>query len=327
MRADTTMNVLIVIVNYRTADLAIDCLRSIAPEVAAAPGLRAVVTDCRSGDDSIEKLREAIRANGWDDWAEVMPLEENRGFAYGNNAAIRPALALDRKPESILLLNPDTVVHPGAIAAMVDFLQKHPDAGIVGCRLEDPDGTPQRSAFRFHSIASELETALRFGPVTRLLSGAVVAPPAPETVCRADWLCGACMLVRREVFEQAGLLDEGYFMYYEETDFCLRARRAGWNCWYLPHARVVHLGGSSSGFNEQREPAKRRPPCWFESRRRYFVKNHGRLYAAAADVVFATGYLLWRCRRAIQRKPDGDPPNLLSDMLRHSVLRRPSPSE
>ena len=115
------------------------------------------------------------------------------------------------------------------------------------------------------------------------------------------------MMVRRAVFDRVGLLDEGYFLYYEETDFCLRARRAGWECWYVPASRVVHLVGQSSGVTDRHRPRGRRPAYWFASRRRYFERNHGPGYAALASAAWAAGFALWRARRRVQRKPGHGP--------------------
>ena len=318
------MRLLIVIVNYRSAALATDCLRSLRPEVAnaaAACGVHVVVTDCASPDDSVQTLRQAVAENGWGDWVTIQPLPNNGGFAYGNNEAIRPALAGGDPPDYVLLLNPDTVVRPGAIASLLHFMDANPGVGIAGSRLEDVDGTPQRSAFRFHSAPAEFENTFRLGLVSKLLRGRVVAPEVPQAACRTDWVSGASMIVRRKVFEDVGLLDERYFMYFEETDFCLRASRAGWACWYVPASRVVHLVGQSSGVTDRKHPVqRRRPPYWFDSRRRYFVKNHGRAYALLADMAWAAGMSVYRLRRLVQRKPDTDPPHFLGDFLRRSTL-------
>ena len=322
IKLDNPPPLLVVIVNYRTPKLTIDCLRSLVSEVQALPGTRVVVTDNKSGDDSVEQIGTAIKTEGWSDWATLMPLERNGGFAYGNNAAIRPALQSTNPPPFILLLNPDTIVRPGALNGLVDFMKKHPDVGIAGSRLEDPDGTPQRSAFRFHTILSELDQGLRLGVVTNLLSRWVVAPPVSDETYQTDWVAGASMIVRREVFETAGLMDEDYFMYYEEKDFCLQAKKAGWSCWYVTQSRVVHLVGQSSGVTDTKRPPKRLPQYLFDSRRRYFIKNYGWLYAALADHAWASGFALWRLRRVIQRKPDNDPPKVFSDFLRNSVLVR-----
>src|SRR5438270_9809767 len=122
-------SVCVVIVNYRTPGLAIDCLRSLAGEVAAAGDWRVVVVENASGDGSAAKIGAALRAERWDAWAELVPVEENRGFAGGNNVALRPLLAGPRPPDYVLLLNPDTVVRPGAVRALVDFLERHPHIG------------------------------------------------------------------------------------------------------------------------------------------------------------------------------------------------------
>ena len=317
------VRLLIVIVNYRTASLTIDCLRSLAPEIAAMPGARVVVTDNDSGDDSLSRIGQAIAAERWTAWAELAPLPRNGGFAYGNNAAIRPALQSSDPPDYVLLLNPDTVVRAGAIRALLDFLDAHPKVGLAGSRLEHPDGTPQRSAFRFHSVLGELEAGLRLGPVSRLLSKKVVAPPVSSSACPTDWVAGASLMIRREVFEQIGLLDEAYFMYFEEVDFCLRARRAGWPCWYVPASRVVHLVGQSSGVTDAARATRRRPAYWFESRRRFFETHFDPLRAFMASAFWTFGFATYRLRRAIQRKPDSDPASMLADFVKYSFFRRP----
>jgi hypothetical protein len=309
---------LIVIVNYRTASLTIDCLRSLSHEIQALGDARVVVVDNASGDDSPVRIAEAIASNNWSAWAQLAPAERNGGFAYGNNAAIRPALSGGDPPEYVLLLNSDTIVLPGALGALLDFMDANPKAGIAGSRLEDPDGTPQRSAFRFHSVLSELESGLRLGLVSKLLRKKIVAPPVPEKTCRTDWVSGASILIRQDVFTQVGLLDEKYFMYFEEVDFCLRAHGAGWECWYVPASRVIHLVGKSSGVNDAQQIRKRRPAYWFASRRRFFVKHFGSSRAFLASMLWALGFATYRLRRAVQRKPDRDPAHLLGDFLKYS---------
>ncbi len=315
----------VVIVNYRTPGLTLDCLDSLAPEIQTLPGARVVVVEGGSGDDSAQVLRAGIDERGIDGWVTLEVREDNAGFAGGNNAALRPAL--DARPEVpyLLLLNPDTVVRPGALSELLAFMDGHPAAGLAGSRLEDPDGTPQRSAFRFPGVGSNFETGIKFGPVSRLLSRRVVAPPVRNDTHRCDWVAGASLIVRREVFERVGLLKADYFMYFEEVDFCLAAHRAGFECWYVPASRVVHLVGQASGLNSKNDtaqPAKRRPQYWFDSRRRYFITNHGWLRAALADAAFILGFGAWRMRRWLTRRPDTDPERLLGDAVRQSVFAR-----
>jgi GT2 family glycosyltransferase len=309
----------IVIVNYRTPELTVDCLRSLAHELRAEPGCRAIIVDNASGDGSVERIAAAICSEQWG-WAELLPLDCNGGFAAGNNAAIRPLLQGPDAPAYFLLLNPDTVVRPGALSALLDFMEAHPRAGIAGSRLELPDGTRQASAFRFHNLLSQFDYGFRLGWLSRRLEEFLAPMPIRDEPHRADWVSGASLIVRREVFERVGLLDEGYFLYFEETDFCLRARRAGWECWYVPASRVVHLEGQSTGVIARLRERKRMPRYWFESRRRFFRKNYGWVYGLLASAVLASGFAAWRVRRRLQRKPDTDPPCFLWDLVRYSFV-------
>ncbi|TWU56876.1 N-acetylglucosaminyl-diphospho-decaprenol L-rhamnosyltransferase [Rubripirellula tenax] len=323
------MNTSIVIVNYRTAPLTCDCLASLATHVVGRSDVHVALVDNASGDDSVDVLRAAIEANGWQSWVTLMPLDRNGGFAFGNNAAIRDVLAVTSddaggrsKTDLVWLLNPDTLVREGALEHMIAYLDANPEVGIVGSRLEDRDGTAQRSAFRFPSLASEIDDGLRLGIVSRLFSKKIIAPPISESAIRTDWVCGASMLIRREVFEAISVLDENYFMYYEETDFCRQAALAGWACGYEPRSRVVHLVGQASGVQIQSKPQKRRPQYWFESRRRYFVKNHGFLFTCVTDLAWGACYSLYRIRAAVQRKTVTDPPCFLFDFFRNSAIVR-----
>jgi N-acetylglucosaminyl-diphospho-decaprenol L-rhamnosyltransferase len=320
MRGIHNVLVNIVVVNFRTPDLTIDCIRSVEDACNLSGLIRVELVDNASPDQSAQSLSDAISGYRWERWVQLTIADRNGGFAYGNNVGIGLAFSRDARFDYILLLNPDTVVQPDAIAQLVDFLDTNPKVGISGSRLEDSNGNAQESAFRFPTMASELLNGIRLRFLSRLLNGYVVAPPVRKDSHRTDWVAGASMLIRREVIEQIGLLDEEYFMYYEEVDFCKRAQQAGWECWYVPSSRVVHLVGQSSGINSADKKPKRRPAYVFESRRRYFQKHHGRLYAILADVAWLTTFPLWRLRRWIQCKPDTDPPYLWWDMLRHSSL-------
>jgi GT2 family glycosyltransferase/serine acetyltransferase len=318
----TRMRVLVVIVNYRTADLTIEALRSLEPELATVAPARVVVVENNSRDGSMERIASAIRENGWDSWAMLIETERNGGFAYGNNRGIEAAAVRWPRPEYVHLLNPDTVVRPGALSTLVQFMDATPAAGIAGSRLEDPDGTAQRSAFRFPGVLSELEASARVGAVSRWLSTWAVAPPVAERAYATDWVAGASMMIRREVFDSVGLLDEDYFMYFEEVDFSLTARKAGWTCWYVPDSHVVHLVGRSSGVTDPRQRHRRRPDYWFESRRRYFLKHLGRTRSGLADLAFTAGNLTWRAKRAVQGEAADDPEYFLRDFVRHSVFMK-----
>ncbi|MGI0489154.1 glycosyltransferase family 2 protein [Pantanalinema rosaneae CENA516] len=315
---------LIVTVNYRTAPLVIASLRSLASEMERLPHTQVAVVDNNSGDDSVEKIAAAIAAEGWSQWATLMPSSLNGGFSYGNNYAIRPALQSPTPPDYYLLLNPDAQVRPGALQTLIEFMDQNPQVGIAGSSFETEDGKSWPYAFKFPNFLGEFENGLRLGLVSKLLSKwrvvQVMDQHQPQAI---DWLPGASMIIRREVFDAIGLMDEGYFLYYEETDFCLQAKRAGWEVWYVPQSRVMHILGQSTGVTAINQKPKRRPQYWHESRRRYFLKNHGWLYAAIVDASWIIGYGLWRMRRVIQRKPDQDPPMLLRDSIQNSVVFHP----
>lgn len=320
MSEATASGVLIVIVNYRTAALVNNCLRSLAPEVAANPGTRVELIDNDSCDGSLEAIEQAIESSGWSAWARATSSGLNGGFAFGNNVAIRRALESEQVPNIFWLLNPDTEVRPGALGAMVGFMREHPEAGIVGSAIAEEGENLWPFAFRFPSLWSEFESGLRLSLMTRLLQRHVVAQRMTDQPAKVDWVSGASVLVRRQLFESIGLMDEGFFLYFEETDLCLRAARAGWACWYAPLGLVMHIAGQSTGVTSTREVQIRRPRYWFESRRRYFAKNHGWWYAAAADLLWMSSHAVWRLRRIVQRKRDPDPPQFLGDFLRYSAL-------
>jgi len=313
-------SVAVVIVNYRTAGLVVDCLRSLASEVEREPGLRVIVVDNAGGDDSVSVIGDAIRQNGWT-WAEVRALDRNGGFAFGNNAAIRSLIAESHPPDFVWLLNPDTLVRAGAATALIDYLERHPDVGIAGGRLEFPNGEPQTAAFRFPSLLGEMEDTIRIGPASQALQRFRVPIQARFANHPCDWVNGASMMVRREVFETVGLMDEGYFLYFEETDFCRRVKQAGWSIWHVPASRVVHLEGQSTGVTGAHLALKPRPKYWFDSRARYYRKHHPGAYAFLADLIWIVCFGSWRVQRRLRRMPDTDPPRLWNDFVRHALKR------
>jgi hypothetical protein len=313
------MKLLAVVINYRTAAMTIEALRCLVPELRAIPGSRAVVVENGSGDGSLEALEAALRAEGWGDVVFLAASERNRGFAGGINFAVRPALEGTERPNYVYLLNSDAFVAPGAVRLLLEFLERRRDVGICGSYIHGLAGEPHETAFRFPTILGELIAWVPLWPFTPLLRRYAVAMPIPTRPQAVDWLAGASMLIRREVFDSIGAFDDGFFMYFEETDFCLRARRAGFPTWYLPESRVAHVGGGSTGLLDARRP---RPAYWFESRRRYLCKHRGAPYLWAANAAWVAGFALAQLRRRVKRLPNPDPPRLLRDFLRHNLLPR-----
>lgn len=296
-------SVWIVIVNYRTADLAVDCLRSIAGQIVELHDFHTVVVDNASGDGSVEKLMGVIDREGWHGWASVIPSDRNGGFAFGNNVGIREALRSTCHVDYVMLLNPDTIIRGGAIRALVDFMDSHQGVGIAGSRLENAEGGAECSAHNAPSPLGELESGARLGTLSRALHRYAVTPPMREAAHECDWVSGSSLIVRRKVFEEIGLLDEGYFLYFEEVDFCLRAQKAGWKIWFVPESRVIHLEGASTGI---RNIVQHRPRYWYDSRRRYFVKHFGMFGLMLADALWAAGRTSLALRRMLRLGSSGD---------------------
>jgi N-acetylglucosaminyl-diphospho-decaprenol L-rhamnosyltransferase len=314
------MNIAIAIVTYQSANLTIDCLRSIDLD-RLTPGIRVqvIVVDNASGDAPV--IAEAIEANSWSSWVTLIRAPRNGGFAYGNNLAIQCAYVVG-PPDYVYLLNPDTVLRAGAIGALARFLEAHPDVGIAGSSFENPDGTDWPIAFRFPTILSEFEDGLQLGLATRILRPWAVAVQMGKVAQPIDWGPGASMMVRRAVIDAIGGFDENYFLYFEETDFCLRAKRAGFSTWYVPESRVMHIAGQSTKVTERNTLPKRLPTYWFESRRRYFTTAYGVYYAMAVDIVAFMAHSLGALKRLLLRRTDRGTPHYLVDLMQHSVLWR-----
>lgn len=309
--------VLTVILNWRTADMT---LRAAEAALTAMQGIDGAVTivDNDSSDGSFEALQKAVVARGWDAGphrVRVLQSGHNGGFGAGNNFGIRAGLPGGAKPDYVYLLNSDAFPAPDAIGALLGHLEAHPATGFAGSHIHSVDGAPHHTAFRFPSISGEFEQAARFGPISRLLHGAIVAPPLPVVTGRVDWLAGASLMMRQSVLDQIGLFDETFFLYFEETELCLRAARAGWPTDYVVESRVAHIGSASTGMKSW----TRVPRFWLNSRMYYYTKSHGRLYALLATLAHVTGGLIWRGRALIQRKDFIDPDRYLTDMAAHAV--------
>ncbi|MGC1506553.1 MAG: glycosyltransferase family 2 protein [Sulfitobacter sp.] len=324
MMDQLTPRVLVVLLNFRTAQMT---LRAAAAALADMPqGAELVIVDNASGDGSAGVLANAIRKNGWDaqDRVRLILSEVNGGFGAGNNLGFKAGMSDGTRPDYFYVLNSDAFPDPGCLSALVHHMDITPQAGMVGSHVRGEDDVPHTTAFRFPSIAGEFEGAARTGPFTRLLKSSVVAPDLPQITTRVDWVAGASVLMRATMLDDIGVFDETFFLYFEETDLCKRAAVAGWECWYLPQVGVVHIGSVSTGMKEW----QRIPDYWFASRRHYFVKNHGRAYAAAALLAKFAGGAIHHLRCKISGAKPQDPPGFYRDLMRHGLglsLRRAAP--
>ena len=241
---------LILIVSWNTCDLLRDCLRSFQP--AEHPEWDVLVVDNASTDGSVAMVRSEFPT------VRVIENTVNSGYARANNQGLRAS----RAPYA-LLLNSDTRASADAIQGLITFLESHPEAGAVSPRLLCADGTPQPFAFGGDPTLSYL---LRRG-VVRVAARRYLHDWATERTQSVDWVSGACLMARRTAFEQVGLLDEDFFMYFEDNDWCLRLRRAGWKIYYHPAVAITHLGGQSLARNPQAQSS-------YEASLRHFYRKH-----------------------------------------------------
>ena len=258
----------LIIVNWNTRQLLIDCINSIYTTVTNL-SYQINVVDNGSTDDSVRAVRERF--------TEVLITEnpENRGFA----AAVNQVLDEDIAKYSVLL-NTDTILQKDAIHILYSFLEQHKDVGIAGAQLQKPDGTRQHSYDNYPTLATELfnKSLLRWFSPSKYPSKKqeIIHPVKVESVI------GACLMIRNDAIKQVGKLDEDYFFFIEETDWCYRMQKAGWKVYHVPDAKVIHLGGES----------KRRAPWqsqieYCRSLYIFFEKNK----SAPSYITFRTFYL------------------------------------
>lgn len=264
----------IVIVSYNTRDLLRACLRAI-PE--ATRGLNAVtyVVDNASPDRSGDMVAQEFPE------VDLTKSEVNLGFTKGNNLALARADA-----RYVLLLNPDTEAHPGSLTRLVEFMDGHPEAGACGPKLLNSDGSLQRNGAKFPTLTRELlgVTGLRRLAMRRYELAMGYGREDFDELCEVDQVSGACLLVRGETMRQVGMLDERFFMFYEEIEWCHRIKCAGWKIYYVPEAVVTHHWMGSV-----KQASKQMTDQLFRSQLLYYQKTGGPLTALGIRGVMALG--------------------------------------
>ncbi len=305
------------IVNYRTAGLVIDAIPALLAELDAFEAALVVIVDNASGDGSAEALARAIEENGWGDRVRLLASERNGGFAAGNNLAFAEIARWEHVPLGVLLHNPDARVTPGAVAALAQVLLDEPRAGAVGGTLEDLDGSAWSAALHFPSIWREIAVSAGFGPLARRFPTTL---PMQGSRRRVDWVSGAAVLLRWDAVRAVGPMDDGYFLYFEEVDYMRVLRRAGWETWHTPEARVLHDAGQSTKVKDNKVGEGRMPRYWFDSWLRYYSKNHGALYARATAAARLAALLLSYPMLALRGRRRRLPDHYLRDFARFCLL-------
>lgn len=256
----------VIIVSWNVADLLRRCLSAIADH-SAGLDCEIIVVDSASTDDTVAMVQRDFPG------VHLIPRADNVGFPRGNNLGLAHATG-----DYLVLLNPDTEVVGDALATLVACLRDHPDVGLVGPELLNSDGSHQSSRRRFPTTATLFFESTWLQPLAprRLLRRYYAEELPSDAAADVDWVTGACMATRRDVVHRVGGMDEAYFMYSEELDWCRRIKAAGWRVRYLPAAQVIHHAGKSS---EQAVTA--RHVNFNRARLRYTRLYHGRLVYAA----------------------------------------------
>ena len=311
------MTVAVVIVNYRTAQMTLECVAALAGERAAIPDLRVVVVDGGSGDGSADILRVGL-ANY--DWVTLLPLDVNGGFGWANNQGMLHLIQSENPPDFIHLLNPDSIIEPGAVVALRDTLLAHPSCAAAGSQLINPDGSESGSAFRFPSVAREFFRGGQMNRIGRMLgvSEGIVFPGGPAVV---EWVTGASIMLRVDALRQVGLFDTGFFLYFEEVELMHRLTRAGWTVRFAPDSRVLHIGGAATGMaNAELHERDAIPDYMFASRRRFFTRAYGAARARNATLAWLAGNRVLRTVKRfgiLKERPSADAER--TGMRRHGI--------
>jgi N-acetylglucosaminyl-diphospho-decaprenol L-rhamnosyltransferase len=279
-------DILISIINFCTADLTIACAKSVLTELANTPQIKGqiIIIDNQSGDGSAEKIANWI-ADADDGLPVKLVLSDtNSGFSGGHNQGI----AAD-EAEFYLLLNSDAVLTSGFVTAIVETARDHPRCGLIAPRIDYDDGGTQDSCFRFPGPLGELVRSAQSGPVTCLFKNHEVSlgpNPAPDQI---DWASFACILLRADMIREIGPMDEGYFMYFEDAEYCLRARQADWQIVQDQKAVVIHFRGGSGPVKSLKKDRARLPRYFYSSRARFLYQAHGRLGLGIANLAWHLG--------------------------------------
>ena len=283
------------IINYRTGAMTIAAARSALDDL----GHRGHVTivDNRSGDGSAEEIAAWIDATG-DDRVTLLLSETNSGFSGGHNQG----MAAMPGAEFYLVLNSDALIRPGFFDAILAHARARPKAGLIAPRLEWEDGTPQVSLFRFPSPVSELMRGAATGPVTKLFGRRWTSLPLDAGEAEIEWASFACILLRGETVREIGPMDEGYFLYFEDAEYALRARRAGWGVAHAPDARAVHFRGGSGPLKTMQKAKKRLPHYYWQARARFLRQAHGHTGPIRGNLAWAAGRGIANARRLLGRE-------------------------
>lgn len=295
------LDIVVSIINFRTAEMTCACVQSVLEDLGDIAG-HVVVVDNASGDGSADEIAAWLEGQT-ETKGKPLPVSlvrspDNTGFSGGHNQGMGHLPA-----KYYLVLNSDALLRPGFLATILAAAEAQPEIGLFAPRIEYEEGGAQINCFRFAGPLSELMRAAQTGPVSRLFRRRVVALSETPDPANIEWASFACILLRGEMFRALGPMDEGYFLYFEDAEYCLRARRAGWHITHVPEARAIHFRGGSGPVKTLQKAKKRMPGYFYASRSRFLYQAHGRAGLLWANLLWHLGRGIAQARRLLGRTP------------------------
>ncbi|MEL7201238.1 MAG: glycosyltransferase family 2 protein [Pseudomonadota bacterium] len=305
-----------IIVNYRAGALITATLSALAAQQAPFGG-PIIIVDNQSGNGDAEHLDTFVHETRLPVSVQVICHNQNAGWGGGNNVGLRTLIRDYPDTEYVLFLNPDARLEPGVLEALYAALAQDEKAGFAGCRIESGAGDHQSAAFRFYTALGEFESTVKTGPFTKILANRVV-PYAPlRETTSVDWVSGAAFLARLDVVRACGLFDEGYFLYFDETDLMKTARSKGWHTLHVPAACAIHEEGFSTGTKGGVNAATALSPHYLRSRNFYLEKHRGPAKRTLHDFAWLLGTALYWVRLIVTGKNADGPRQHIRDFLAH----------
>lgn len=315
-------DVVVIIVNYKTGRLVAQSLERLSQIRQAGLSLRVVVVDNQSPDDSCAVISQALHALAAHDWAHLEAHAVNAGFAAGNNVGFAATRRLQWPVDHFLLLNPDAILEPDALAHLLKFDSQRSAPAVLGCQQINEAGHARPSAFRFPGLISEFQRGASLGFVERHWPQSKVAMAVSHSPHPADWVTGAAFLLPKAIVDQVGDMDDGYFLYYEEVDYLRKIRLAGFEVWSVPAARVCHLAGAATGIVTGKSLGRRMPAYWYQSWRRYFLSSQGYLGMYLCGLAWLSGHAIDRLLSVLVAKRRVSGGHHALDFIRYALLNQ-----
>jgi len=310
----------VIVVNYGTADLAIDAVKTVLERQHGGRSIHIHLVDNASPNDDAKTIQDAHANLGWDGQVTLWLESENHGFGRGNNVALHALKNRDDPPGKVLLLNPDASLHNEAVDILAHALDDTPSAVAAGAAVLREDLSPAIAAFRFPSWKSEFARILSFGPFDKLVANHLVPLPADQPDGPVDWVSGAAVMFLFDALVREGFFDPGFFLYYEEVDLMRRLQAAGGQIIYVPEATVIHIEGAATQQFASAQDRQRDPSYLYQSWQHYFLRAFGRGKALTIALTLWPAAILNILHRRMRGKVPSIPKRFFRDHWKHVIM-------